>query len=75
MLQIKTENRQLLEKNERYENHVRVISKQLYELNVQNLDLKKENEIAKNKLRLAENNPRDSRLLSAPIFGKFFLYL
>lgn len=60
----------LAEKLEKYDTHVRSISKQVYKLNEQNLEVKKENEFLKNKLRLAESNPRESRLFSAANFGK-----
>lgn len=66
----KNENQQLSEKIEKYDTHVRSISKQLYKLNEQNLEVKKENEFLKNKLRLVESNPRESRLFAPPNFGK-----
>lgn len=61
---------QASEKIEKYKAHVQSLSKQIYNLNDQNLEAKKETEFLKNKLRLAENNPRDSRLFAPPNFGR-----
>ncbi|KAJ6638168.1 hypothetical protein Bhyg_10901 [Pseudolycoriella hygida] len=72
LLEIKKENLILTEQLEKYENHVRQISRQLYKVNENSLDMKKENEFLKNKLRLAESNPRESRLFSAANFGSNF---
>lgn len=69
LAQVKIENRSLLDKIDKYDTHVRSCSKQLYVLNDQNLELKKDNEFLKNKLRLADNNPRDSAIFPPPNFG------
>lgn len=66
----KNEYQLLTEKMEKYDAHVRTISKQVYKLNEQNLEMKKENEFLKTKLRLAESNPRESRLFAPSNFGE-----
>ncbi|KAG4067391.1 hypothetical protein HA402_015827 [Bradysia odoriphaga] len=59
----------LTERNDKYVAHVQSLSTQVYKLNEQILELKKENEFLKSKLRLAECNPRESRLFPPPNFG------
>lgn len=62
------------EKNEilvKYDNHIQRMSKQIYQLNEDKLELQKENEIVKTKMRFIENNslttnPRISCMLQQP---------
>lgn len=57
VFELRSENHQLGKQIVNNEEHIRKLSNQIFKLNEQALDLKKENEFMKNKLRSIEDNP------------------
>lgn len=83
---MRTENHQLGKKIVGNEEHIRKLSHQIFKLNEQALDLKKDNEFMKNKLRSIEDNPhgyhqrgghsaqaRETRIMPASSMSEFGL--